>query len=214
MRILFDKLEGYRPYYIEIEPEWDNDTLFQFSFSEYFMYENLDRYYISLDNEFQIIVDIDDNSVAVINLDNQQFLFEVETSPQLVERILNEFETGFTQFVEYTDHNDFENGNGNRNGNNYGAALRGLYMNEIPKNAENAIMGNKIEEGNRMVNFHNERNFGRFYKESTLNALPQKKNPFTKKNIRNSNIVRYVAHVKKRKSRRTRKARKTRKYHN
>ncbi len=197
MRIQFDR-QGHYPFFIELDPEFEEDEmLFQFSFSEYTFHENLDRYYFVLDEVYEIIVDTDDNTIAVFDLENEYYLFEVATTADLVEKVLHEFESGISQFAEYTDHAIVNNAKNN----NFSASLRGLYMNTLPKNAENAIMGNKIEEGNRMVNFHNERNFGRYYKERTYNALPHKKNPYTKKNIRNSNAVRYIAHVKKRKSR-------------
>lgn len=205
MRIEFGKQAGqFRPYYLEIDPELEvADYLFQYSFSEYDMYENLDRYYISLDDEFRIIIDTDMNTIEVL-ASYDEFLFEAWTpSNALIENILQEFENGFSEHAVYTDHDAYYEHEGENENSNFGASLQGLYMNELPKNAENAITGNMIDEGNRMVNFHNERNFGRFYKENTLAAFQQKKNPYTKRNIQNSNIVHYMAHVKKRKTRKS-----------
>lgn len=205
MRIEFGKDEGHhRPFYLEIDPEVDGiDNLFQYQFFEYHMFENLDRYYITLDDEYRIIVDTDANTIEVYEY-YDDFLFEAWTpSNALIQNILQEFENGFSEHAVYTDHDTY-NENGNEN-NNFGTSLLGLYMNELPKNAENAITGNIIEEGNRMVNFHTERNFGRFYKENTVAAFQQKKNPYTKRNIRNSNTVHYIAHVKKQKSRKNKR---------
>jgi len=53
--------------------------------------------------------------------------------------------------------------------------------NNIPTNR---ITYDPIEENNMMVNFNNEYKYGRYYKKSSYNLLPEpKKNPFTGKKI-------------------------------
>jgi len=55
----------------------------------------------------------------------------------------------------------------------------------IPRNAENAIMGEPININRPILNFNDERNFNRYYQnEATIRGLKNsKKNPFTRKNI-------------------------------
>jgi hypothetical protein len=61
---------------------------------------------------------------------------------------------------------------------------------------ETVLLSN-IQDGDEMVNFHNEYNFNRYYKRNEFNQLPgnRKKNPFTRKTIKPSNIKRYKAHL-------------------
>lgn len=93
--------------------------------------------------------------------------------------------------------------------NNYTGSLQGIYHDPIPRNTTNIIMGDEIEEGENMVNFHGESNLGRYYKKSTFNAIPTpKKNPFTRKLIEAKNIIPYRARLvggKRRNRRRTRR---------
>jgi hypothetical protein len=60
---------------------------------------------------------------------------------------------------------------------------------KIPKNSINAVMQNEIEEGNIIVDFHNESRMGRYYKKNTYKKL--KKNPYTRRNITKNNIKYY-----------------------
>jgi hypothetical protein len=82
----------------------------------------------------------------------------------------------------------------------------------IPRNAENAVMMEPVQDGNNMVNFHGEYDLGRYYKKSTYNSMEYpKKNPFTRRAINSNNLVQYKAKVGgRRKTRKTKKARKTR----
>ncbi len=88
--------------------------------------------------------------------------------------------------------------------NNYSLMLEGLYHEALPRNAINAVTMEPIEEGQNMVNFHGESELGRYYTQNTYHALKDKKNPFTRRNIKPRNLVFYKAKVKggKRKTRR------------
>lgn len=95
----------------------------------------------------------------------------------------------------------------------------------LPRNAENAVTFNRINTNNRMVNFHDESTFGRFYKENTFRQFrPNPEgiiiNPITRRPILPGNIQYYKAAFgpeggkrlkNKRKIRKTRKNKKTRK---
>ena len=82
----------------------------------------------------------------------------------------------------------------------------------IPRNAENAITMNAIQNGNNMVNFHGEYNLGRYYKKGTYNSFREpKKNPYTRRNIASTNAVQYKAKVGGRRLRSTRRHNRTRK---
>ncbi len=91
--------------------------------------------------------------------------------------------------------------------NNYSLSFEGLYHPALPRNAKNAITEEPIEEGQNMVNFHGESNLGRYYKQNTYYALKEKKNPFTRRNIKAKNVVFYKAKLQggKRKTRKGRK---------
>jgi hypothetical protein len=66
----------------------------------------------------------------------------------------------------------------------------------INSGIENSITFDKIQNGNIMVNFHGEKNLGRYYKKSTYNALANpKRNPHTRKNINKNNLTIYKAKV-------------------
>jgi ankyrin repeat protein len=91
---------------------------------------------------------------------------------------------------------------------------------EPPKNA---VSYENIENGNTMINFHDEFGHKRFYKKNTYKALPikangKKENPHTRQLIDPTTIIKYKAHIIKNtiggKSRKaTRKSkRKTRKH--
>ncbi len=76
---------------------------------------------------------------------------------------------------------------------NFSDSLRYLFEDRLPVNAINAITFEPIQEGENMVNFHDEFEHGRFYTKSTYNSLHPKKNPYTKKNIRPDNVRYYKA---------------------
>jgi hypothetical protein len=80
----------------------------------------------------------------------------------------------------------------------------------IPNSSEDAITMNAIEEGNRMVNFHGEKNMGRYYKKSTFNSL-KRTNPYTRRKILPANRTNYIATFKggKRRSKRRRATRRS-----
>ncbi len=65
----------------------------------------------------------------------------------------------------------------------------------LPASASNAIVFNKIQEGNNMIDFHDEYKYGRYYKQSTYNDYikPTRENPFTRKSLSSKNIQRYKA---------------------
>jgi TATA-box binding protein (TBP) (component of TFIID and TFIIIB) len=66
----------------------------------------------------------------------------------------------------------------------------------IPAGTENAISFEAIQNGNVIVDFHGERNLGRYYKADTYNSITEpKKNPFTREPIRAENTVRYKAKI-------------------
>jgi hypothetical protein len=74
--------------------------------------------------------------------------------------------------------NNWNNNNNNGNNNN-NIPVQNIGSRFLPVNAENTITSNAIEDGNLMVNFQNEFQHGRYYKQSTYNAMQQKKNPYT-----------------------------------
>lgn len=73
-------------------------------------------------------------------------------------------------------------------------------LNALPyknvKSKETILMSN-IKNGDEMINFHDEYKYNRYYKRNEFNQLPgnPKKNPYTRKNIKPSNIKRYKAHL-------------------
>jgi len=67
----------------------------------------------------------------------------------------------------------------------------------VPKGSENSIMMSEIQNGNILANFHNEKNFKRYYLKSTVNQL--KENPSTRKPIQPRNIKLYTAKLNTRK---------------
>lgn len=90
--------------------------------------------------------------------------------------------------------------------------VQNLPPRNIPRNAQNAITFDPIEEGNIMSNFHGEYNLGRFYKNSTAQRLTR--NPYTRANIRPTNKTPYKAHIVGGKRRKTLKQkRKPIRYH-
>lgn len=66
---------------------------------------------------------------------------------------------------------------------------------EIPPNTQNSITYENIKSGNTLIDFHNESNKGRYYKQKTFNSFPiknthkRKENPFTRKPIETTNII-------------------------
>jgi hypothetical protein len=111
-------------------------------------------------------------------------------------------------FRRWEEQHEFENNNNDNNDNMYYANnnLPSVYPNNgsrtnftVPANATDAIILDDIEEGENMVNFHDEAAHGRFYKRSSFNALEEnpitgfKKNPFSRAIIRPGNIRRLTA---------------------
>ena len=85
----------------------------------------------------------------------------------------------------------------------------------LPPGATNVITMDDIASGDEMINFHGERNRGRYYKKSTYNSLTSnrgvKKNPFTRAIIEPQNVKRYKAKggTKRRRTLRRRTRRRT-----
>ncbi len=83
--------------------------------------------------------------------------------------------------------------------------INALPFKNIPRNAENDLMKNKIEEGDVMANWFTantkkgpktEHNFERYYKKSTYNSLPMpKRHPSTRKLIDPTTVTYYKAHL-------------------
>jgi hypothetical protein len=91
----------------------------------------------------------------------------------------------------------------------------------ILEGVQNAISFNNIQTGNTLVNFRNnasnmfESNYGRYYKENTINQLmgrhPFTRKPITEKRKYTARVVPVASnHVNTRKSRKARKSRKSR----
>lgn len=100
-----------------------------------------------------------------------------------------------TQIPRLANINNFSNNNYAPPNNTNNIANSNNVMN-VPKNSMNAILFTPIEDGTRMVNFHGERNFGRYYTANAYNALPKpKRNPQTRRVIQKQNVRPYRAHV-------------------
>lgn len=99
------------------------------------------------------------------------------------------------------------------------SAIPNVGRRTLPKNAENVVSKNTIQQNTNMVNFHGESGYGRYYTRNTFNALPRngqgfKSNPATRAQINSANVVSYKANIAneggKRKYKKTRKVRKSR----
>lgn len=68
---------------------------------------------------------------------------------------------------------------------------------EIPIGAQNAITLEDIQNGNNLVNFHDEKKFRRYYKTETFESLMSTsgQNPATRQPIKRSNITHYKAKI-------------------
>lgn len=77
--------------------------------------------------------------------------------------------------------------------NNYSKSLQYMFRDRLSSNARNAVTLEPIQDGENMVDFHGERNLGRYYTKKTYNLLSRKVNPFTRKPILPSNITSYKA---------------------
>jgi hypothetical protein len=83
--------------------------------------------------------------------------------------------------------------------------INALPFENIPRNAENDLMKNRIEEGDVMANWFTantkegpktERKFKRYYKKSTYNSLPTpKRHPSTRQLIDPTTVTYYKAHL-------------------
>lgn len=82
---------------------------------------------------------------------------------------------------------------------------------EIPRGTTNAITYDDIQNRNNIVDFNDEKSFGRYYKKNTYDRIMSttKMNPFTRTIINPSTVVQYKATLKGGK-RKTRKAKRTR----
>jgi hypothetical protein len=65
----------------------------------------------------------------------------------------------------------------------------------VPPNKDDAISYETIENGMQMVDFHNERKFERYYTKASYDSLNPKQNPITRKPIRESDVMYYIADV-------------------
>ncbi len=93
-----------------------------------------------------------------------------------------------------SNNNTISNSNSNNNNNNNASNSNNIPSITIPSNAVNAISGEPIERGTTMVNFHNEKEHGRYYTKSTYNSLQSpKRNPFTRQYIIPSSVIKYKA---------------------
>ncbi len=68
----------------------------------------------------------------------------------------------------------------------------------VPAGATNVVMGDLLESGEEMADFHGEAGHGRYYKKSTFNSLElkgvprRKENPFTRQKIQPANVEFYT----------------------
>ncbi len=85
--------------------------------------------------------------------------------------------------------------NNTNNPNNYSKSLHSMFHEPLPGNATNEITMEPITEGTNMVNFHDEFDQGRYYTKTTYNRM-NKRNPYTRRNIRPNNITAYKARMK------------------
>jgi hypothetical protein len=70
-----------------------------------------------------------------------------------------------------------------------------IFIMSVPPNTEDAISYETIERGMLMVDFHGEREFGRYYTKKTYDALSPKRNLMTRRPILKSEVVYYMADV-------------------
>lgn len=70
-----------------------------------------------------------------------------------------------------------------------------VFIMSVPPNTEDAISYETIERGMLMVDFHGEREFGRYYTKKTYDALSPKRNLMTRRPILKSDVVYYMADV-------------------
>ena len=71
-----------------------------------------------------------------------------------------------------------------------------VFVMSVPRDTDDAISYETIENGTLMVDFHNERRFGRYYTKASYDALSPKRNLVTRKPILKSEVVYYLADVK------------------
>lgn len=65
----------------------------------------------------------------------------------------------------------------------------------IPRGSENAIAYIPIEDGNEIVDFHDEATHGRYYKQNTFNTFRDRLNPHTRQQIRSTNVRYHTARL-------------------
>lgn len=66
----------------------------------------------------------------------------------------------------------------------------------VPPNQEDAIYREPIVDGTPMVDFHEERSYGRYYTKASYDSLILKRNPATRRVIYRSDLILYIAEVK------------------
>jgi hypothetical protein len=84
----------------------------------------------------------------------------------------------------------------NQNNSNSSNNLNTLPYKNVKKNIDTLILKENIQEGDEMVDFHDEHSYNVYYKKTEFDLLPNPKiNPRTRKTIKPSNIKRYRAHL-------------------
>jgi hypothetical protein len=65
----------------------------------------------------------------------------------------------------------------------------------IPSGQEDLISFDPIEEGTLMVDFHGEREFGRFYTKESYESMDPKLSPSSRREILPEEVTKYIAHL-------------------
>lgn len=99
------------------------------------------------------------------------------------------------------------NNNDQNNENNYLNNTAIVETRVVPPGAKNTITEENIQDGNLMVNFAGESEYGRFYKKSTYNSLNPKIHPYTRQPITHARTYRAALSGGKR-TKKTRRGRK------
>jgi hypothetical protein len=97
----------------------------------------------------------------------------------------------FNTNANSSNNNNSNNSNNNNSNNSNNNSIPSIV---IPSNTVNSITQEPIVRGTKMVNFHNEREHGRYYTKATYNRLQSpKRNPFTRELITPTNTIAYKA---------------------
>ena len=104
----------------------------------------------------------------------------------------------FNDVLRPAANNSDNNSNTNQGSNSWNYSE----LRDIPRNSQNVITMNNIQDGNRMINFHDRYRYGQFFKKSTYNSLPRtpetnfmKVNPFTREPIDENYVRPYTARI-------------------